>query len=282
LKLVKISLEDSEYSTSKRTSLAKMNYFDIMGMLGQGTLNLVLHPGGITSTLALVSLSAIGKNMRVLDVGCGTGTSVRTIRSISHCYVIGLDLNSEMMQAAMSTLNASSQLGFVRGDAHFLPFGSKRFDVVLSQGALPFMNNKHKVVKEMSRVVKDNGIVAHVDFYYHTLPDSRLIREVNEITSSNLEPYTREEWIRLLENYGLKVESVTDLPVIDRPKIDKRRYLNTIITSLSERDSASLTRKMAHKLCNKIMKYEEIFEKNRGLMGSGIFIHRKTHCSIAG
>ncbi len=92
----------------------------------------------------------------LLDIGCGRGCNL-----YCRCEgVIGVDLNGALLTREVNKANYTL---FVHCDAMNLPFNDKQFDYVVSSDFLehvPFEDKKH-FYGELSRVLKDNGKMAH-------------------------------------------------------------------------------------------------------------------------
>ncbi len=100
-------------------------------------------------------------NLRVLDVGCGTGTVTRQIASKLglHGLVVGLDPALGMLDVAKNapvTANASP-IQWVSGSGENLPFDNETFDRVSAEFSLRNMSNWDKGLHEMMRVLKTGG-----------------------------------------------------------------------------------------------------------------------------
>jgi ubiquinone/menaquinone biosynthesis C-methylase UbiE len=107
----------------------------------------------------LVEAAGVLPGQRVLDVACGTGVVTRAAaeRVGETGKVVGLDLNEAMLTVAR---RLRPDLDWRQGDAAELPFSDSSFDVVLCQSGLMFFPDVAKTLREMARVVTDQGIVA--------------------------------------------------------------------------------------------------------------------------
>lgn len=116
-------------------------------------LGLATADHGITAYQWLVSSIALGDEQLALDLACGSGPVQAAERGFNW---IGLDRSqSELAQAARSL---SSSL--VRGDADNQPFSSGTFDLLTCSMALMLFNPVEAVLSEISRVIKDGGLLA--------------------------------------------------------------------------------------------------------------------------
>lgn len=96
----------------------------------------------------------------VLDVGCGTGIVSRYAAGIAggRGRVVGLDMSQDMLRVARLVMPPyEGTAAWVIADATAMPFDAPRFDVVLCQFSVMFMENKAAALREMRRVLKPEG-----------------------------------------------------------------------------------------------------------------------------
>jgi len=95
----------------------------------------------------------------ILDVGCGSGFVTSDIAKITKGKVIAVDGSNDMINFAKNLLKNYSNVEFKIADAHNLTFADNTFDIVTCNLLLMWADDPQKVVCEMARVVKNNGIV---------------------------------------------------------------------------------------------------------------------------
>jgi ubiquinone/menaquinone biosynthesis C-methylase UbiE/uncharacterized metal-binding protein len=135
----------------------------------------VLHPGGVPATHELINLLTPGKNMKVLDIGCGKGHTSVYIAKKYGCQVVGIDILPESIAEAKKYAqknNVSHLVNFQVADAHNLPFANDEFDMTLSQAVLILTDDKHKVICEASRVLKPGGKSGWLELSWKGIPTS--------------------------------------------------------------------------------------------------------------
>ncbi len=97
---------------------------------------------------------------RWLDVGCGTGALSQGILSVcTPDQVKGIDRSDGFVEYARDKVNDPRAI-FEVGDAQVLLVESNVYDSVVSGLVLNFVPEPEKMISEMSRAVKDDGVVA--------------------------------------------------------------------------------------------------------------------------
>ncbi len=132
---------------------------------------------------ALVAQLGITKGMRVLDLGCGDGTTAIPAARLG-AKVLGIDIASNLVQAG--TLRALKEnlvnLAFEEGDACDLKYQrDKTFDLVLSVFGAMFAPRPHDVAREMVRVTRPGGRIIMGNWIPN---DPTLVAQILRISSS--------------------------------------------------------------------------------------------------
>ena len=96
---------------------------------------------------------------KLLDVPVGTAifTSDK-YHILKGAKIICLDYSEDMLNQAKERLSDLNNINFVRGDVACMPFNDSEFDIVLSMNGLHVFPNKTKAYKEISRVLKRDGL----------------------------------------------------------------------------------------------------------------------------
>lgn len=118
------------------------------------------------------NLEALPKNkpVRVLDVGCGDGTTIETLKSTYPRWEFhGINLRPPRARFSKIFIGIDNKVhevgslpreaNYAQGEASRLPYDSNTFDVVYSAYMLPYVPDKLKAVQEMLRVTKPRGVV---------------------------------------------------------------------------------------------------------------------------
>lgn len=96
----------------------------------------------------------------VLDVGCGSGNTLRLFER-KKCLLTGMDPSPAALEAARSKLGASCEL--VLGNTADLPFSDNEFDVVTLMGGLQRCADPQKALAEAVRVSRNRIFIGFLN-----------------------------------------------------------------------------------------------------------------------
>ena len=138
--------------------------------------DLLKNPGVLFQTLAFdrANIRALGKldldrsTARVLDVGCGTGSSLLSLLRLGFdpARLSGIDLEQERIDRA---LRQAPNVDFRCGDARRLEFEDGTFDLVLESTMFVLMTDESlakEIAAEMIRVTAPGRYIMLVDWRY--------------------------------------------------------------------------------------------------------------------
>lgn len=116
----------------------------------------------------LIRQAAIGRDHRVLDLGCGTGTLTILVKQLHpESAVVGLDGDPKVLEIARAKAKkAGVEIVFQEGMAFQLPYPDGSFDRVLCSLVLHHLTteNKQRTLKEVCRVLRPGGEFHVADF----------------------------------------------------------------------------------------------------------------------
>lgn len=158
--------------------------------------------------------------MRILDVGCGTGTLGTWCMNLGPAVrqVVGLDMSENMIararaKAARLPRHFNGRLRFLVGDAEHLPFPDASFDVVTCCNSFHHYPHQQRAVREMRRVLNDHGRLILIDgycddpwgYFIFEICVARAESHVHHCTRSRLGKMIRRVGFRRLEQrvFGL-------------------------------------------------------------------------------
>lgn len=111
------------------------------------------------------------RNPAILDISCGTGELLRLlhIHGKGKGTLWGIDIAEKMLVIARRKLPRSVHLK--KADVHELPFPDRTFYYVVTTEAFHHYYDQRKALREMKRVVKEQGkvIIVDVNFFFPLL-----------------------------------------------------------------------------------------------------------------
>lgn len=118
---------------------------------------------GRAMTDAIVAEAQVQPGMSVLDVACGTGEPAISIATLLNrsCNVIGADISAGPLKIAQQRARERglTNVVFVPGDVHNLPFEAPSFDRITCRLGVMFFADPARAFRELHRVLKPGGRV---------------------------------------------------------------------------------------------------------------------------
>ena len=99
-------------------------------------------------------ISVVPTNSKVLDVACGVGKLSKLIQEEKTTAVYGLDISS----VAIQKLKTRGISGVV-ADCQNIPFMENTFDVVVATEIMEHLSNPVRILEEIHRILKINGLL---------------------------------------------------------------------------------------------------------------------------
>ncbi|MCD6447146.1 MAG: class I SAM-dependent methyltransferase [Candidatus Marinimicrobia bacterium] len=105
------------------------------------------------------------KNIKILDLCCGTGDQLHTLDNMGYTDLHGVDLSSKMLAVAKKK---SPRLTLHEEDASATSLANDSFDAVLISLALHEKDQllQHAILKEIARLLTPDGIAIVADFAF--------------------------------------------------------------------------------------------------------------------
>jgi ubiquinone/menaquinone biosynthesis C-methylase UbiE len=147
----------------------------------------------------------------VLDIGSGTGVLLPFLIAElgDEGKIVALDFSAEMLGQAQAK-NFPPIVGFAQADVLTIPLADNSVDLAICNSVFPHFNDKVKALKEMARVLRNNGRLV----ICHTMSRAminQLHQSVGGVIASDLLP-DESQLRRLIKQAGLKITRFEDSP----------------------------------------------------------------------
>lgn len=135
----------------------------------------LLRPGKFDITDKAMSIWNLPEGARVLDVGCGDGTSLEYVRSKYGFDITGIDMS---LKAINEGKERNRDLDLRLADGEFLDeFSSYTFDGVMMECSLSLINLPDEALHEAYCVMKKGGRLFISDLYIKN-PDPKMVKAI--------------------------------------------------------------------------------------------------------
>ena len=106
----------------------------------------------------LLTLVDVRANLKVIDLGCGTGNLTRELADkLPNSHVTGLDSSSQMLAAARAASLSTPNLVFEQGDQSTL---TGEWDLIFSNAALQWSENHTELIPHLFDILNPGGQIA--------------------------------------------------------------------------------------------------------------------------
>ena len=96
----------------------------------------------------------------ILDVGCGVGNYIIALSKNNRvCFGIDPLYEVSLLEAQQKAKDENVNIPLIQGVSEHLPFIDEKFDMVLHFSTLQHVDDQHKTLSEIKRVLKDNGLL---------------------------------------------------------------------------------------------------------------------------
>jgi SAM-dependent methyltransferase len=204
--------------SNKKNYPTEVSYLDFQAEVG-----ITKHVGGFAATDELLALCHIEDAREVLNIGCGIGVGVAYIARKFGCRVVGVDISEKMIE--WSRLRAREEKVEDKVELRVanvldLPFEDNRFDAVIVESVLAFVDDKPRAIRECKRVTKPSGYVGLNESLWTKEPSQEMMALARDSVGSSIP--SEETWKSLWEDSGLSERTVSLRRVDTRLEIQDR------------------------------------------------------------
>ncbi len=150
-------------------------------------------------------LPYLTKDMKVLEIGCGTG-QLTFLLADKVDKLIATDFSENMISICKKN-NECKNVKFKVEDAHDLTFSDDKFDAVVIANVMHIVPNSDKVLSEIKRVLKKDGILFAPIFTTDTSKFNFRIWFLEKIGFKVYKKFSDKQYIKYMGNNGIKIIS---------------------------------------------------------------------------
>lgn len=205
-------MPDAQTRRLSTAEIQKLDPYQLMGELGKS----VIHPGGRRSTEQLIELAGLEPGLRVLEIGCGVGTTAIDIAQRFGCTIDAVDIDENMLTKAnrnVVTAGLGDRITVDKADIQQLPAGDDEYDRVLIEAVTMFVV-RERAAAEVVRVCKPGGRVIDHEFIWTTAPPPEARRVFEGEICPGIKFDSEEDWTDLYRSAGLDDFETTSGPFV--------------------------------------------------------------------
>jgi SAM-dependent methyltransferase len=231
-------------------------------------------PGGDLETRRAIELSGLAarRNLRIADIGCGTGASTLVLATELDAHIVAIDFVPDFLDALASRATragVADHIETVNASMDALPIEPGSLDAIWSEGAIYNMGFENGV-RQWRPLLKAGGTLA--------------VSELTWLTASR--PAELEAHWRL--QYAEVGTASTKLAVLERNgyspigyfALDERCWLDAYYRPMQQRFAAFLARHGSSDAAKAIVATEEseiaLYERHRAFVSYGYYVARRS------
>src|SRR5258708_6867325 len=175
----------------------------------------VIHPGGRRSTEELFERADFQPGQRVLDIGCGVGTTAIAMACGFGVHVAAADISPIMRSCAAANVRSAGFEDLVsieEADITALPFPDGAFDRVVAEAVTMFVDWV-RATRELVRVCRPGGSVLGTEFLWRRPPTAEARRVFFVEVCPGMTFDTLDDWVRIYCEAGLAAVLTTSGPL---------------------------------------------------------------------
>lgn len=182
--------------------IERLDPYAFMAVVGKR----VIHPGGRRSTEEIFRLGEFSSGQRVLEVGCGVGTTAIELTQRFGCSVTAIDIDPMMVERASEAVLAAGvgdRVAVERADVCALPYPDDAFDRVVVEAVTMFVD-RERAARELVRVCRFGGRVLEHEFIYLRPPRPEARRVFEGEVCPGIAVTSSQDWATLYHAAGLE------------------------------------------------------------------------------
>lgn len=230
-------------------------------------------PGSSRATKRALSFLGMDekKKLEIADIGCGTGSQTITLAKNTNSHITAVDLSYdflEKLKTRAGDLNLDHQITTRENSMDNLPFETKNFDIIWSEGAIYIMGFENGI-RYWKKFLKNEGYLVVSDICWFT--NSRPLELEKYWNQEDVEISTPAQKLQLFEENGCSPIAYFQLPEYCWLK----EYYKPIEDNFQSFLAAHNYSKTARAIVDQMKQEIEMYNKYKKYYGYGFFIAKK-------
>jgi ubiquinone/menaquinone biosynthesis C-methylase UbiE len=163
----------------------------------------------------VLNMLGSGDGLHLLDLACGPGILIKGLRAKNY-QVTAIDAAPEMVALARDVAGDDPMVTCAVGDAYALSVPDKSYDIVTAMGLIEYLDDEHKYLAEMNRIIKDGGtaIITYPNVWSPWRIWIRVLRALVRIFKPHKQTlllhreYTKKRVVTLMREHGFETDEV--------------------------------------------------------------------------
>jgi SAM-dependent methyltransferase len=226
-------------------------------------------PGSDSETLKAIELCGLGeaKDLKVLDLGCGTGAQTKVLAENLHATVYAMDLFEQFINELKKRLPLPNIKPLV-GSMDNLPFDYGTFDLIWSEGAIYNMGFKNGM-NYLRPFLKVDGIIAVSEITWLT---EERPKDIEDYWNAEYpEIGTASEKIAVIRDCGYKL---IDYFILSEDSWTTNYYAPLELRLKNLEKESPLTEELGE-VINSYKQEIELYRKYKTYFGYGFYVAQK-------
>jgi SAM-dependent methyltransferase len=150
-------------------------------------------------------VNRIGKNEKVLDVGCGIGAVANSVAKRSGAMVTGIDLDRSNIEKARAEFNHDNII-YILGDA-LSDLPNEKFDIVILSNVLEHIEKRVEFLKQLCLTLSTQRLLIRVPLFERDwrVPLKKELGIDYRLDSTHFTEYTHESFLDEMKEAGLTI-----------------------------------------------------------------------------
>jgi len=149
----------------------------------------------------------LSKDIKIIDIGCGTGYILNFFRKNNYPNSIGIDNSKNALELCKKLFNFTFGKDIFLMDCRKIDFSDNRFDLVFSEGLIEHFKNPLPIVREMCRLSKKWILLIQPNSKSIIGRTKNILSKIVSVSWQKEYEYTKQDYINMFNKFGFILEN---------------------------------------------------------------------------